>query len=73
MPLDELLQTDIAAAGVAGWRYLFSRNFRLKKQREWRDRPGRAVFEVLAGVFGMAVTLGLLTLAAYALWEKAHS
>ena len=72
MPLDDLLNgADLAEMVIGGWRYVFSRNYRLKKRREWREAG--CVFMILELVFGLAgiiLSLGLLVLIAIWLWGK---
>lgn len=72
MPLDDLLNgADLAEMVIGGWRYVFSRNYRLKKRREWREAGW--VFMTLEIVFGLAgiiLSLGLLVLIAIWLWGK---
>lgn len=73
MPLDHFTDTaDIAESAIGGWRYVFSHNYRLKKHRQWRDDWLSAFFEVLFGVFGVAVTAGLVGLAGHAFWRWLH-
>lgn len=64
MPLDDLLSgAELAEMIIGGWRYLLSRNYRLKKHREWKEQTWIAVlFEVVFGIVGFAVSLGLLGL-----------
>lgn len=67
MPLLDLLDTaDIAKGAVGGWRYLYSRSYRLQKHREWRDDWLSAFFEVLLGVAGIIVTAGLVAMPVHA-------
>lgn len=72
MPLDDLLNgAELAEMVIGGWRYVFSRDYRLKKRREWREAGW--VFMTLEIVFGLAgiiLSLGLLVLIAIWLWGK---
>lgn len=73
MPLDDLITgTDLAEMVIGSWRYVFSRNFRLKKHREWRE-PGGALqvfFEVAFGIAGIVLSSGLLFLLGMWCWSK---
>jgi hypothetical protein len=64
MPLDDLLDFgDLAEIIIGGWRYLLSRNYRLKKSREWREQAWIVVlFEIVLGIAGIVVSIGLLDL-----------
>ncbi len=73
MPLHDLIDAaDLTEAAIGGWRYIFSHHYRLKKHRQWREDWLSALFEVLFGVFGIAVTAGLAGLAGYAFWRWLH-
>jgi hypothetical protein len=64
MPLDDLFSgSDIADAIMGGWRYILSRNYRLKKHREWRnDGWVWVMLEIIFGVAGIVISIGLLGL-----------
>jgi hypothetical protein len=64
MPLDDLGNAaDLAEMIIGGWRYLLSRNYRLKKHREWREEAWIVVlFEVSFGIAGIIVSIGLSVL-----------
>jgi hypothetical protein len=72
MPLDDLLNgADLAEMVIGGWRYVFSRDYRLKKRREWRE-AGWVVksFEFVFGLAGIILSVGFLVLIAIWLWGK---
>jgi hypothetical protein len=76
MPLDDLINgADLAEMVIGGWRYVFSRNFRLKKHREWREYGGRLqmLFEVAFGIAGIVLCSGLFFLLAMWCWSKVAS
>lgn len=64
MPLDDLISgADFADAAVGGWRYLLSRECRLKKRREWRECSWFIkLIEIVFGVIGVLISIGLLGL-----------
>jgi hypothetical protein len=70
MPLDDLITgTDIAEAMTAGWRYVLSRSYRIKKKAEWRDLGWRwRLIEVLFGVIGILATFALAGLLIWVLF-----
>lgn len=72
MPLDDLLNgADLAEMVIGGWRYVFSRDYRLKKRREWSE-CGWVIMtlEIAFGLAGIILSLGLLVLIAIWLWGK---
>lgn len=74
MPLDDLLNgAELVEMVLGGWRYVFSRSFRLKKHREWREPGGWAsmVFEVAFGLAGIVLSTGLLVLLEGWWWQWA--
>ncbi|WP_395738430.1 hypothetical protein [Prosthecobacter sp.] len=72
MPLDDLISgVDFADAMIGGWRYLLSSTYRLKKRREWRNVGWVWItLEIIFGVFGVLLSLGLVGLAAFAIWKS---
>ncbi len=70
MPLDDFISgADIADAARAGWRYLFSHDYRLKKRDEWRtDGWLWMLLEVTFGTLGILLSMALVALAGYAVW-----
>ena len=70
MPLDDLITgADIAEAMTAGWRYVFSPDYRSKKEAEWRELGWRwKLFEVLIGLFGILATFALAGLLIWVLF-----
>lgn len=72
MPLDDLLNgADLAEMVIGGWRYVFSRDYRLKKRREWREYGwGLMTFEIIFGLAGIILSLGFLVLIAIWIWGK---
>lgn len=70
MPLDDLITgTDFAEAMTAGWRYVFSRDYRIKKKAEWRDLGFMwRLIEVLFGLFGILATFALAGLLIWVLF-----
>lgn len=63
---------DWLRAAVAGWRYLFSRSFRIQTHARWRqERRWHVAWDVICGMAGMAFT-GLIFYAIVSLfvgWE----
>lgn len=72
MPLDDLLNgADLAEMVIGGWRYVFSRDYRLKKHHEWREYGWVIMtFEIAFGLAGIVLSLGLLVLIAIWGWGK---
>jgi hypothetical protein len=61
---------ELLEAMVAGWRYLFSRSYRLKKHQDWRENGWFwMTFEIIYGVSGILFSIGLPSLVALALWK----
>ncbi len=75
MPLDDLIEgIHFLENTVGGWRYLFSRSYRLKKHREWQEQGlGAALLDVVVGLAGVVISLVLLVLAAMVLWNAFHA
>ena len=46
---------------VTPWRFLFSADYRARKQREWAERPHRASLEQAGGLLIALFTIGLVT------------
>ncbi len=69
MPLDALFDFgDLAEMIIGGWRYLLSRNYRLKKHREWQnDGWVWITLEIILGVFGVLLSLWLLSLVVFSM------
>lgn len=65
MPLDDLCRLgEVAEMIIGGWRYVFSRSFRLKKHREWREQGWiPVIFDIGFWIAGVALSLGALVLA----------
>lgn len=72
MPLDDLISgADFADAILGGWRYLLSSDYRLKKRREWHKCGWfMKLLEIVFGVAGVLLSLGLVGLAAFAIWKS---
>jgi len=72
MPLDDLSNTaDLTEMIIGGWRYVFSRPYRLKKHREWREQGWiGAFFEVTFGLAGNVISIGFLALALKLGWNS---
>jgi|GEM_PF-2708061 len=61
---------ELLEAMMVGWRYLFSRSYRLKKHREWRANGWfRMTLEIIYGLSGILLSIGLPSLVALALWK----
>jgi hypothetical protein len=59
---------------LAGWRYLFSPSYRVRKHHGWRhERVGYAIFDVVGGIVGVAVSLALVVTAVLLLWAWAFN
>jgi hypothetical protein len=71
MPLDDIISgADFAEMIIGGWRYTFSSNYRLKKQRDWRDMGLLwMVLEITFGTLGFLFSLTLLFYVASASWD----
>ena len=64
---------ELLEAMMVGWRYLFSRSYRLKKHSEWRANGWFWVtLEIIYGVSGMLLSLCLLSLAVFVIWNSAN-
>jgi hypothetical protein len=61
---------EFLKAMFAGWSYLFSRSCRLKKHLEWRENGWLwMVLEIIYGVSGILLSIGLPSLVVLALWK----
>ncbi|HRH98947.1 MAG TPA: hypothetical protein PLB55_23610 [Prosthecobacter sp.] len=54
---------------IRGWRYLFSRSYRIKKNQQWREDWLTAFFEIPFAVCVVIISAGLLGWAVCALWS----
>lgn len=70
MPLDDLCSFgEMAEMIIGGWRYLVSSSYRQKKHREWREADWiKVFFEVMLGLAGIIVCIGLLAVALEGDW-----
>ena len=57
---------------VAPWRYLFSRSYRVRKHREWAEKPRRAAIEQIGGVLVAVLTVTLIAFVAILIFST-HS
>ncbi len=54
------LLAQLLVRSFGGWLYIFSPSYRALKHAEWRHKGRRsAVYDVIAGLVGMALTLSL--------------
>ena len=61
----------ILEAMVAGWRYLFSRSYRLKKHQDWRENGWFWVtLEVIYGLLGILLSLVVIGLVGFVVWKS---
>lgn len=62
---------ELLEAMTAGWRYLFSRSYRFKKQKEWRGSGWLSVtLEVIYGLLGILLSLVVIGFAGFAMWNS---
>ncbi|MCB1276005.1 hypothetical protein [Prosthecobacter sp.] len=62
---------EFLEAMIAGWSYLFSRSYRLKKHCEWQQNGGCSMLMGLAfGFAGILLSLALLALAVWLVWRS---
>ena len=59
---------------LAGWRYLLSSNYRARKHHDWRhENVGYAIFDVVGGIVGIAVSVAVAGMAAWLIWAWAFN
>ena len=59
---------------LAGWRYLLSPTYRARKHHDWRhERVGYAIFDVVVGIIGVAVSLALAVTVELLFWAWASN
>lgn len=58
-------------AMMAGWKYVFSRSYRIRKRHEWRENGWFwMTLEIIYGLSGILFSIGLPALVALLLWNS---